>query len=620
MHGINRSLLRSLDAKVRPVRAAAARPAAAPPPDLDRLRNLLRPPREGETFSADGRVALALSGTDRPLRVLMRKVAARIGREQWTTAIRPDVDVSDNPLIPAGYTYLLQLVAHDMAHSSLSLAGSLSGALGRANTRLFPLTLETIYGGGPDVSPQAYELDRAHRDHISVVPRTRFRLGQVRNPNRTTTDCPFRDIGRAVPANVQDGGLEPDEKLELGRVQDEKRALGLGEMSALDPTSDPWRTEALIADPRNDDHALISQLTAVFHALHNLVIDMIPEDGALAAYSAPERAYRRFLCAQSVVTLLYRNILVKDLLALILHPDVYDLYTGENPPKLDDEFPGRKDDVPVEFTSAVFRFAHSMVRDEYKVNSEIPRPFGVALTLGSVRLPGNLPVDTSWVVDWSRFFKICDREPNFSRRIGPVYAGPLTDSAVFKPLTADDTDGLPDRDLVTGSYAGLWSVPALCRELRARNLGHLVPDYEHWKPIVRAWLAKPAAMVDLDPLSDLELDDLANDPPLLLFALLEAAQPITQPTAAVNGAAGESLHLGAVGSIIVAETVLGALARNPIAFETAGPHVRDRIRAASQELLDDPGVLDAIPEIASMAELIELMIKAGALPGPIFEP
>ena len=33
-------------------------------------------------------------------------------------------------------------------------------------------------------------------------------------------------------------------------------------------------TEALVADPRNDDHAIISQLTAMFALLHNGLIDV----------------------------------------------------------------------------------------------------------------------------------------------------------------------------------------------------------------------------------------------------------------------------------------------------------------------------------------------------------
>ncbi|MGE3918785.1 MAG: peroxidase family protein [Hyphomicrobiaceae bacterium] len=409
------------------------------------------------------------------------------------------------------------------------------------------------------------------------------------------TGCPFRDIPRAVPAQVQDSGL----------------SAGQGASP-----SDPWRTEALLADVRNDDHALISQMTALFHTLHNHVIDMIPTTGALAALSPTEREYRRFLCARFVVTLIYRNIIVKDLLALILHPDVYAHYVTANAGLLDGHDADAADSTPVEFTSAVFRFAHAMVRDTYKVNDEnSPLSFSDALELSSLRKPSNLPVDTNWAIDWSRFFQIGERVPNHSHRIGPVYtSGALTNSSIFEKLTPLDEDGLPNRDLLTGCFSGLWSVRALSRELRARGLDKLLPDYESWKPIVRDWLAKPAGLFDFDPLSPAEIDILAEDPPLLLFTLIEAGQPIRQATGPINGAAGESLHLGALGSIVVAETILGSLKRAPIAFETAGPHVQDRIREACRTLLDDAGALDSIPEIASMPKLLEYMSDTGALP------
>ena len=42
-------------------------------------------------------------------------------------------------------------------------------------------------------------------------------------------------------------------------------------------------TEALIADPRNDDHAIMSQLTALFALLHNGLIDLIRRGEPAAA-------------------------------------------------------------------------------------------------------------------------------------------------------------------------------------------------------------------------------------------------------------------------------------------------------------------------------------------------
>lgn len=601
MHAINRSLTFGWSPSSR-IEAVSVSSADTSRGTAHRIRNFLRPPTAGERFSAGGLVEAALGGTPAGLRLLMGKLAARVARERWQHPVRDGLDPADNPHIHAGYTYLLQLIAHDMVHSSVSLAGSATGAIGVANTRLFPLTLETIYGGGPDVCPHPYEIDRAHRNAIGVIPRTRFRAGQSRNMDGTMTGCPFRDIARAIPAQVRDRGLDPSEQLDLSQANGK-----------------PWRTEALLADPRNDDHALISQIAGLWQTLHNQILDMMPV--VQPALPLAEQAYRRFLCARFVTTLIYRNILLKDVLPLILHPDVHRLYAGVAPPNLDATFPELKDAMPVEFLAGAFRFGHAMVRNTYLVNSAEGVGSAFALRQSSLRSPSDLPLNADWLIDWSRFFPLTDRVPNYCHRIGPVYAGALLDSMLFPPLTTMDYEGLPDRDFVTAGYSGLWSVPALSAEIRARGLAAVLPEYDIWQDKLRAWLATPApGGVDPAPFTPGDIDILVKDPPLPLFILFEAGHAISAASSPTNMAAGESLHLGALGSIIVAETIYGTLARTPIAFEDAGSHLRDRIAAASDALLGASDALGAIPEIATMSDLLHFMIKSGAVPEPNPEP
>jgi hypothetical protein len=79
--------------------------------------------------------------------------------------------------------------------------------------------------------------------------RTKLRLGRMRWKDKDVeSGCPFRDIARTPAENVT--GID--------------RGIA-GKRVAL--------TEALIADPRNDDHAIMSQLTALFALLHNSLID-----------------------------------------------------------------------------------------------------------------------------------------------------------------------------------------------------------------------------------------------------------------------------------------------------------------------------------------------------------
>ncbi|MFV0294942.1 MAG: peroxidase family protein [Hyphomicrobiaceae bacterium] len=573
-----------------------------PDRSIRQIRSFLRTPRPDERFSVGGRVEAALDDNPEGFRRLMNKLAARIARERWSEPIEEGLQPEDNPHIHAGYTYMLQLIAHDMVHSSVSLAEAATGAIEITNTRVYPLTLETIYGGGPDVCPQVYEFDRAVRENIDVIPRTRFRVGQSQTRNGHMEGCPVRDIARAIPAQVGDQGLGPKEKLELSKAG-----------------TNPWRTEALIADPRNDDHAIISQLAGLWQGLHNHILEIMQPAAEMASLPPAEQAYRRFFCARIVTTLIYRNIVREDVLPLILHPDINKLYSRPDRPHLDGERSGTPDGIPGEFLAGAFRIGHAMVRNGYRVNSDEEIETALALQQSSNRSPFSLPLNESWLIDWSRFFRFTEREPNYAHRIGPVYAGALKNSSVFPPLTAMDRAGLPGRDLVTAGYSDLWSVPALVAEIRSRGLEAALPDYSEWRDKVRAWLAIPPPGIAEDPapFTPEEMDILAADPPLPLFILLEAAQSINGAPSPTDVASGESLHLGALGSIIVAETLYGALERTPVTFEGDHRHLRDRIAAASHELLGTADALHTIPEIATMSDLLRFMIAGGAVPAPI---
>ena len=540
-------------------------------------------------------MAEARMGRPTALRSLMRKLASRVAREQWTTPLQTGLETYENPRIPSGYTYLLQFIAHDLVHSSISMAAAPLGAPGLANTRFVPLSLETIYGGGPAVTPQPYEFDADHRNNIGLTPRTRFRVGRSRNGG-TTLGCPFRDIGRAIPADVRDSGLAPPERLDL--------------QLAFGSTGSPWRTEALLADPRNDDHALLSQLTLLFQLLHNHIMDMLPVIGALASLPAAERALRRFMCAQLTVSHIYRAILKQDVLELILHPDIHLAYNVGNPRLLDDGYPESRKGIPFEFSHGAFRFGHAMIRPSYLVNSDEQLSSLFALQQSSLRSPRDVPIDHSWLVDWSRFFKTSNRTPNLSRRIGPSYSGSLLDTWTFPALVpGTDTDGLANRDFISSAYASMWSVPALCKELRSQGMTTLVPDFSDLQTPLRDWLSRAASMHDCDPLSPIDIDVLVADPPLAFFVLFEAAQC---PAVTGLSATGSGQHLGPVGSIIVAETILGSLMRNPIAYE-AQATLKERVAETCGQLVGDRAVLDGIPEITHMHELLKFMTEGGAI-------
>jgi Animal haem peroxidase len=522
------------------------------------------------------------------LQQLMAKLTQRIHLAEQ--------DPGDNIGIPSGYTYLLQFIAHDMVDSVVSFDINGSDIIpGARNARSEALRLETLYGSGPDECPQAYEYTSEQMTQ-GLIPRIQLRLG--RRPDEPLPDgnpyCPFRDIVRSTSPN-------PTAGLDASR---------------------PLLTEAMLADPRNDAHALVSQITVLFQLLHNHVISLL-EDALKPFIPQEERfprrelAYREFNCARLVLTLIYRNIIKKDVLKRILDDRVYDRYiTGST-------LPDKRTGIPLEFSFGAFRFGHAIVRDQYNVNSKSKgQSTSEALRLSAqLARPGSLPIKSNWFVDWAHFFDNAKGiVPNFSKRIGPRHPKALQDNLMLFPPKAGGVDagGLMDRDLLSAAYAGLLSVPALIREMQNRGFD-MVEDLAEWQGPMRTWLTEvpglPPELKGALSADDPDLDRILADPPLPFFVLFEAGR-IGKDEATQGG-----WRLGPLGSVIVAETILGAMAAYPLGKEVGS--LQAQIKACGEALFNMPDVeqpkapqpardavgkaLSEIDEIETMPELLAYM-------------
>jgi hypothetical protein len=511
----------------------------------------------------------------------------------------------ENPSLPSGYTYLLQLVAHDMADTVRSAAIADEGFHPDfRNVRHRALMLDTLYGNGPDESTHAYCLHRHKQD----IPRSTLRTGPLREwepegrPEppplpESRRYCPFEDIARFAGKDQQAGQSLP--------------------------------TEVLIADPRNDAHALMSQITVLFIKLHNAIEGRLP---VLELNPTPETAHRRFLCARFVVTLIYRHIVANDLLPRILDPVVHAAYRDN--PKLQ----LHKGPIASEFFAGAFRFGHAMVRADYTTNSDFAgQDLGEALNQSTHKNYKALPVSRHWAVDWDFFFGNRDKV-NLSRRIGPFYShGFMTMGP--KALAAEtgiDVRGLPARDFLTSTYTGLWSVPALFKEIRAKldelELGHLdlLPEFNVWSLALAKWFGPEAGLSPAAAEVVPQLPELKDDPPLVLFVLFEAAHDFDgagRPMPAVPrgtkmvfpGQGGR--RLGRFGSILVADAFYSALRNQPFGPE-AGRSMKERIEhvcgsllgqtaksALNRVTLTQDGAADR--KLDTMSELLALMAELG---------
>ena len=494
---------------------------------------------------------------------------------RWPAHSDPTIERWENPGIPSGYTYLLQFVAHDLVHSAIPL--SVAGTLGAdtANARRSALKLETLFGNGPVGSPYVYAQDTPNDDR-----RTKLRLGRMRwKDQEVESGCPFRDIARTAAENVT--GIDrsiPGRRLAL--------------------------TEALVADPRNDDHAIMAQLTALFALLHNGLIDTVRRGEPVAAVSANlGAAYHRFLCARDALTAIYHRVIRNDLMKRVLHPAIHAAYTGPNRGFID-QYASSGWQVPLEFSHGAFRFGHSMVRPEYVINDLSTHELSTTLEKTSANDPVNMPLDSTWMIKWSRFFEIGGSRPNYSRRIGPFLSDALGHDQIFPAIDQTHRVGLLYRDLLGSALAGLWSVDALIAEIAARRphfigLSPLLADRSCRVRELREWLVSEPSYGGLT--SD-DIDTLANDPPLPLFVLFEAMR---QPQA-------EGLRLGPLGSIIVAEVIFGALERDEAAAEDHAAPLAAALAVISAKYYPT-NVFADIPEIAGMDRLVEFTAEIGGL-------
>ena len=453
---------------------------------------------------------------------LLRRVAMQHSFKDKDGASTDDGS-NDNPNIPAGYTYFLQFIAHDLTKNTSSptvLAGSANKSF---NARKHGLMLESLYGGGPLVDPMLYQVT-GKPDGI----RSRLRVGKVRETpfyktNPEPGGCPF--LQRDLPRNRQD----------------ETRI-------APDPLS---FVDVAVADPRNDDTPMVSQLASIFHLAHNAIVDSLENCESLKFdENGWPKQLNLFEAARYVLTKTFHQIIIHDLLKKLLSERVYHAYSLKQFRPLVDTC---VDDLPLEFSHAAGRACHAMVRKAYVFNRASQRQGLVdALKINSAARPEDFPLDHVWVSQWSQFFKLSKTDPLLSRRIGPSYNDILTRELLFpngdygahEGHVPDSPGGLMLRDLVRGTMGGLQKLSVLREvvpiELQAGS--PLLSQNGDWAVSLRAWLID-----GFNDFSEVELDSLVSDPPLLFWILFEAMEQ------------EQGLRFGTLGSLILGDTILARI-------------------------------------------------------------
>lgn len=417
----------------------------------------------------------------------------------------------DNPDIPAGYTYLMQFAGHDLVNTAASFWKIGRIARDTRDLSVSRLRLDTLYGGGPGACPFGYADDPL----AGAVARSLLRVGAMAPPG-AGGPAPLRDLPRCA--------LLPGGRL----------------------------TEALAPDQRNDANSNLSQLTVLFAAFHNAVV-------AALAQAKEGDPNARFAAAREATTLIFRRILREDLLGRLLHEDVLDAYAGRTGADFLDSGAAAPDAMPLEFSHGAFRCGHAMVRERYRVNDRAIHGLSGIMRENSAEGAARMPFTVDWTVRWSYFFAMPGQgapAPQPSRLLRPRLSLGLLEERFFGEVDGTRRIGLAYRDLLASGLAGLHPVPALWDFLKERRPGlaarSALSDKGPREAAIAEWL-------QAEGVSAADARAIAADPPLPFYVLFEAMHGPDQ-----------GRRLGVLGSVVVAEVVLGALDRDRLPCEAAG--------------------------------------------------
>ena len=402
----------------------------------------------------------------------------------------------DNPNMTAGFTFLGQFIDHDITFDPTSSLERQQDPEAIANFRTPLLELDNVYGSGPTASPHLYDQESEEvKFYVEEIPGSET---ETRNGKK---------------------------KFDLPRN---------GQLTAL------------IADPRNDENLIVSQLQLAFLRFHNAVVDYVKAE-------MPElRTVRqRFIEAQRLVRWHYQWIIVHEFLPRTCGQDTIDdvlqqgkkggrkFYNWRNGPF-----------IPTEFSVGAYRFGHSQVRPSYRANfgkDDNHQFFGLIF---NDKLPRSDDPDDlrggrrakRRFIDWQTFFDFGDGKSRSNKLIDTKLSSVLFDLV----------------DLPAGEPQSLAQLNLL------RNLALKVPSGQD---VAKAMRLTPLARGDLDDLKPYGLDTRT---PLWFYVLREAE---TQ-------AGGKCL--GQVGGHIVAEVMIGLLEGDRSSYLRQDPEWKPSLPAATQ--------------------------------------
>lgn len=412
-------------------------------------------------------------------------------------------DAEESATITAGITYLGQFIDHDLTFDPASSLQQQNDPDALVDFRSPRFDLDSVYGRGPADQPYLYAADG-----VRMLLGRRL-TGNAKDPNT-------RDVPRSNPA------------------------------------SGPKR--AIIGDPRNDENVIVSQLHATFLRFHNRVADHLGDAD--------------FETVQRFVRWHYQWVVLHDFLPAIvdehtLHHVLPHLKHGtslaQDPPRLRFFHWRNEPFIPVEFSVAAYRFGHSMVRPQYRLNLTMKDRIEIFAS-SDPDLSGFREYPSEFAIDWTLFFKMAPKpKPVGVDRLQPAYkidtslVNPL---ALLPPIEAPKIPVLAHRNLLRGVSMGLPSGQMVARRM---GLDPIPDDHLRIGKATEEDAGSNFLLTEIAP-------EFAHNAPLWTYVLAEAQQQFVRDETPIR--------LGPVGGRLVAEVLVGLLLGDKHSFVVANPEWR----------------------------------------------
>ncbi len=390
------------------------------------------------------------------------------------------MDINGSPQftanVPLGMIFFGQFIDHDITFDTSSSFSSINNPNSIDNTRTATLDLDSIFGGGPEDEPFLYDKPNGRGLYL-LTGKTNQNQGQ----------------GAAL------------EKHDLARTGTET---------------------AIIGDPRNDENRVISQMQLAFIRFYNALYHKKKTDDP---HKSAGELYEE---ARHEATMHYQWIVVNEFLPLMCGSKIVNSVLGSGRRFYK---PCNEPFIPLEFSVAAYRFGHSMINQEFKLQPSGPvhNIFSPQFGRGFEKIK-----NAGQIIEWESLF---DFDGNYQRA---------------EKLNTKMASILLELPFINSSNPGDKSLAT--RNLR-RGQSFLLPSGES----IATFMGRDAGEIDsvkdlIENLSSTHNLDMGSGTPLWFYILAEAEKIGRMDT--LNNLPGEGL--GPVGATIVAETIIGILEKD----------------------------------------------------------